>query len=444
MAIERTAPPSPNRSSVSQTANWIFRPLEFMKRTRDELGDVFSVDVIGWSQLVLVSDPQLVKEVFAADPAILQTGKANDLMGPVVGKNSVFLLDGTEHRQVRRVLVNAFNLEAGRKAAGFAARLAIEIAREKDDGRFHDVHRIFGEIALGTMLDAVFGRSDRATAAGYARQFHLILGGLSTYLAFLRFLQKDFGPGSPGWWIRKKMATVHRMIERDLDAIDPDNPQAPAAQILAALHALGYGNARTIARDQIVSLIVAGHDTVASALSWCLYWLASNPHLIASLREEASSSPIESSALLDAVCLEALRLVPTVEIVSRQAMTDFQLGNYVVPKGTLISPCVYLVHRNEALYPDPEQFMPERFINRQFAAHEYFPFGGGLRRCLGANMGLLEMKAVLRAVLSEFDIEPAPLERVTAQRRNVTIAPGSNFRVRFKARPARGAAALPT
>ena len=411
-----------------------------MKRTREELGDVFTVDVIGWSRLVLVSDPHLVKKVFAADPAILQTGKANDLMGPVVGKNSVFLLDGTEHRQIRRVLVNAFNLEAARKAADFAAQRALELAREKSDGRFHEVHRFFGEIALGTMLDAVFGQSDRARVGGYARQFHLILGGLSTYLAFLRFLQKDFGPGSPGWWIRKKMATVHQMIERDLDALDLANSQAPAAQILGSLQALGHENARAIARDQIVSLIVAGHDTVASALSWCLYWLVKKPDLIVALREEASSSSIESSTLLDAVCLEALRLVPTVEIVSRQAMTDFQLGNYVVPKGTLISPCVYLVHRSEALYPDPEQFVPERFINRQFAAHEYLPFGGGLRRCLGANMGLLEMKAVLRALLSEFDIGAAPLERVSAQRRNVTIAPGSNFRIRFKARPLRGAA----
>ena len=441
VAIDRAAPPSPNQSSISQTASWIFRPLEFMKRTRDELGDVFTVDVFGWSKLVLVSDPHLVKEVFAADPAILQTGKANDLMGPVVGKSSVFLLDGTEHRQVRRVLVNAFNLEAARKAAAFAAQRTSDLAREKSDGRFHDVHLIFSEIALGTMLNAVFGQIDRARVREYARQFHLILGGLSTYLAFMRFLQKDFGPGSPGWWIKKKMATVHQMIECDLAALNLDNSLAPAAQILRSLQGLGYEDAKVVARDQIVSLIVAGHDTVASALSWSLYWLLRKPHLIEALREEASSST-EASTLLDAVCLEALRLVPTVEIVSREAMTDFPLGDYIVPAGTLISPCVYLAHRNKFLYPNPEEFLPERFINRQLAAHEYFPFGGGLRRCLGANMGLLEMKAVLVATLSEFDIEPAPLERVTARRRNVTIAPGPNFRIRFNNRSARGAAPL--
>ena len=409
-----------------------------MEQTRSRLGDVFSVRVVGWSTLVLVSDPNLIMEIFSADPATLQTGKANDLMGPVVGQQSVFLLDGMDHRQVRRVLVNAFNLEAARSAAAFSGQRAIEIATERSGGRFYDVHRYFSEVALATMLQAVFGVSDRATVNQYAKQFHLILGGISTYLAFLRFLQKDFGPGSPGWWIRTKMSALHRMIDRDLASAEN---ATPAQQISAALEAMGLKDPKASARDQIVSLIVAGHDTVASALSWSLYWLLEKPDLLEALRAEilsaSDSAAIEKAPLLDAVCLEALRLIPTVEIVSRQAMKDIQIGDYLIPKGTLVSPCVYLLHRNEVLFPKPSEFTPEKFINRQFAPHEYIPFGGGLRRCLGANLGILEMKAVLVALLSNFDIEPQKIERVRPQRRNVTIAPSPSFRVRFKPRPKR-------
>jgi cytochrome P450 len=228
------------------------------------------------------------------------------------------------------------------------------------------------------------------------------------------------------------------MIEHDLAYAENTTP---ALQIRDSLEAMGLENATTIARDQIVSLIVAGHDTVASALSWSLYWLLEKPEIMDALRAEILSmsdfAAIEKAPFLDAVCLEALRLVPTVEIVSRQAMQDIQLGNYLISKGTLVSPCVYLLHRNEKLFPKPTEFMPERFMNRQFALHEYIPFGGGLRRCLGANLGLLEMKAVLVALLSNFDIEPFDIERVKPQRRNVTIAPSPRFRVRFKPQPSK-------
>jgi cytochrome P450 len=435
--------PAPGLSAFAQTVNWIFRPLQFMERTRDRLGDVFSVRVLGWAKLVLVSDPELIRTIFAYDPDILQTGKANDLMGPVLGRRSVFLLDGTRHRQIRRILVNAFNLEASRRAAAFSAERAVETFTERCDGRFHDVHRMFGEIALATMLEALFGSSERARVDRYAKQFRLILGGLSAYLAYLRFLQKEFGPGTPGWWIRTKVAGLHRLIEQDLARADWAAARVPALEIRDSLTALGGDDASAMVLDQIVSLIVAGHDTVASALSWCVYWLLEKPAMIEALREEirtagGASEPgaIEKVPLLEAVCLEALRLVPTVEIVSRQAAREVRIGGYRMAEGSLVSPCAYLLHRNEALYPNAAEFKPERFLGRQFAPHEFIPFGGGLRRCLGSTLGILEMKAVIAALLSNFDMKALQLEAVTARRRNVTIAPSPRFRVSFSRRAA--------
>jgi cytochrome P450 len=437
--------PAPELPALAQTINWIFRPLQFMEGARDRLGDVFSVRVLGWAKLVLVSDPELIKAIFSYDPEVLQTGKANDLMGPVVGRRSVFLLDGTQHRQVRRILVNAFNLEASRRAAAFSARRAIEIATERCDSRFHDIHRMFREIALGTMLEALFGSSERATVEEYDKQFRLILGGLSAYLAYLRFLQKDFGPGTPGWWVRTKVAGLHRLIERDLARADHAEAGVPALEIRDTLKALGRDDTSAMVLDQIVSLIVAGHDTVASALSWSTYWLLKNPTVIEALRDEIrtaddASEPgaIENAPLLEAVCLEALRLVPTVEIVSRQAVRDLRIGGYRIAEGSLVSPCAYLLHRNKALYPTPAEFKPERFLGRQFSPHEFIPFGGGLRRCLGSTLGILEMKAVIAALLRNFDMKGSRLDSVRARRRNVTIAPSPHFRVSFSPRAARG------
>jgi cytochrome P450 family 110 len=394
----------PRLSSLSQTLNWIFCPLNFMDRSRDQIGDVFAVRVLGWARLVLVSDPELVKEIFSFDAEVLQTGKANDLMSPVVGDHSVFLLDGTVHRQVRRILINAFNIEASRRAALFSAQRAVEIVKERCDGRYHDVHCIFSEVALGTMLYALFGLSERTRVKEYANRFSLILGGLSPYFAYLRFLQKDFGPGTPGWWIRTEMAKVHALIERDLArAKDTEAGESPAQSIRDTLSAIGKGD---MVVDQLVSLLVAGHDTVASALAWCVYWLLRKPALIDTLRQEGrvthGGSMGDRTSLIDAVCLEALRLIPTVEIVSREAMRDVHIGGYLIEKGTLVSPCVYLLHRNKALYPNPTHFIPERFLQRQFAPYEFIPFGGGTRRCLGATLGLLEMRAVMAALLSTF------------------------------------------
>lgn len=426
----------PNLSSFIQTFNWIFCPLDFMERLRDQIGDVFAVRVLGWARVVLVSDPDFVREIFSFDPEVLQTGKANDLISPVVGRQSVFLLDGTVHRQVRRILINAFNVETSRRAASFSAQRAVEIITERCDGRYHDIHRIFSEVALATMLYALFGLSERTRVKEYAKRFSLILGGLSPYFAYLRFLQKDFGPGTPGWWIRTEMAKVHSLIKGDLaQAKRADAGESPALSIRDTLTALGKED---MVVDQLVSLLVAGHDTVASALSWCVYWLLSKPALVDTLRQEGriagGGSTAEGTSLIDAVCSEALRLIPTVEIVSRQAVQDMHIGGYFIEKGTLLSPCVYLLHRNKTLYPNPTHFMPERFLRRQFAPHEFIPFGGGTRRCLGATLGLLEMKAVIAALLFNFDMKAAALASVKPRRRNVTLAPSPRFRVSFSPR----------
>ena len=431
----------PDMSALAQTANWLFRPLAFMANAQKQLGDVFGVRVLGWAKLVLVSDPSLVREIFSADPETLKAGEANDLMGPLLGRHSVFLLDGAEHRQIRRVLVNAYNLETARRAADFSRRRAVEIVGERCDGRLYDVHRIFGEIALATMLESLFRSSERWMVADYYRHFRFILGNASAVLAYLRFLQKDFGPATPGWWFRVSMRSLHRAIERDLTQACVSHPKGPAQEISEGLHQLNLPDADAVARDQIISLIVAGHDTVASALSWCLFGLLQRSDIIDALREELDGlnpssdlAAIEKMPLLEATCLEALRLTPTVEIVSRRATRDLRIGQYLISRGDLLSPCVYLLHRRPSLYSNPTEFRPERFLDRQFAPHEFIPFGGGMRRCLGATLGLLEMKAVIATLVMNFDIHVPRLDSVRPRRRNVTIAP-SPFRAIFSLRP---------
>jgi cytochrome P450 family 110 len=430
-------PPRMHQSSFSQTMNWIIDPLQQMENGRQVLGDVFTVRVLGWANLVLIGNPELVRQAFAAAPTLLAAGKANDLMGPVIGSDSVFLLDGSRHREIRRTIVNSLKVETSRSAAQFAGDRLLSLAREKCDGDLQDVHRIFADVALATMLKLLFGASEPRMCREYSNEFYLLLGGLSSYLAYLRSLQVDFGFGSPGWWIRSRARRLHELVERDIARslgtfAKEQSGSKPIASILATAWSQ---HDRKLLRDQIISLIVAGHDTVASALSWAVFWLLKTPDALHSLLDELHSAnsfaEIERAPFLEAVCLEALRLVPTVEIVSRYATDDFQLGSYCITKGDFVSPSIYLLHRNEDLYPSAKSFRPSRFIGRQFAGHEFIPFGGGLRRCVGATLGLLEMKTVLHALLRNFDIETHNLSKVKAKRRNVTIAPSSNFRLRL-------------
>jgi cytochrome P450 len=298
---------------------------------------------------------------------------------------------------------------------------------------------MFGEISLAIMLHLLFRRSGPDRIAVYYRHFRFILGRISAMLVYLRPLQANIGPGSPGWWLARDMTRFHATIQEDLDRAASAEPDCVAVRVASNLANAGMSD-RALVREQIVSLMLAGHDTVASALSWALLWLLRDPDLLARVRAEIGAaapldlSTLETLPLLGAVCNEALRLVPTVELVSRKAMVDFPLGDVVVPAGTLVSPCTYLAHREPGLYPDPDTFRPERFLERDYGPAEFIPFGGGLRRCLGAQLGLLEMRAVLAVALTTVDFDVPGLARIDGVRRNVTIAPSPRMKARVRRR----------
>ncbi|TVQ21411.1 MAG: cytochrome P450, partial [Leptolyngbya sp. DLM2.Bin15] len=253
-------------------------------------------------------------------------------------------------------------------------------------------------------------------------------------------LQRDLGRWSPGGKFLYLKQQVDELIYAEIRAgrshLDPARTDV-LSLMMAAVDEQGQGMTDVELRDELMTLLLAGHETTATALSWALYWIYQHPALVQQLRDELAQSEGDRSSLmrlplLNAVCMETLRIYPVAFIAGpRFSQKPISIMGRTFPANTLLTPCIYLAHRRPELYPDPETFRPERFLDRQFSAFEFLPFGGGNRRCIGSAFALFEMKQVLATILSHCDVaiaEPRPVQPV---RRGVTIAPKTGIRARL-------------
>jgi cytochrome P450 family 110 len=424
----------PRSARVLQTARWIQSPYALMDACRAELGEMFAIDVLGWGRLVLIGDPALVREVFMEDGVHWSAGEANTLMRPLLGDRSVFLADGDVHRRLRSLLVRNFSRAAAERAAADVQQAARSVLRELPAGIRFEALSVAQRISLRVICRMVLGRADEALLRELAAPLRFLLGRASALVAFVQPLQRSWGPASVGFWFQRAKGRLDQQIRR---AILERRARAaePPECVLDGLIADGGLDDEAI-RDQLVSLIVAGNDTVATAVAWALFWIHREPKALEGIRDELANAPAADPAAaarcprLDAACRESLRISPTVEVVQRVGREAVVLGGTRIPAGALISPSAYLVQRDPGLYPDPERFDPERFLTRRYAPWEFFPFGGGLRRCIGANLGLV----TLPVVVAEF-LRRGPLElldpRFRPARRNVTVAPAHGVPMRF-------------
>jgi cytochrome P450 len=426
--------PSPRSPSVVQTARWIRAPYRLMDECRRELGDVFAVDVLGWGRLVLIGDSEAVREVFGSDGALWCAGPANALMRPLLGDRSVFLVDGEPHRALRGVLVRSFTRQAAERAASIVHSAAREVLAEVGADTRVEALALAQRISLRVICRLALGRADPPLLADLARELRFLLGGASALVAFVAPLQRSFGPLSLGYWFQR----AKRRLDARLHALIRERRRAPAAEPECALDRLLLDASLSdeAIRDQLVSLIVAGNDTVASAVAWAVFWIHRDAKALRAIRDELAGVPADRPAAgrevarLEAACRESLRISPTVEVVQRVAAEDVELAGFRIPGGALISPSAYLVHRSPDLFPDPERFDAERFLGRRYAPWEYFPFGGGVRRCVGANLGEVSLPVVVGEFLRRGAVELLD-PRFRPARRNVTVAPADGVPVRF-------------
>ena len=441
-------PPGPRLPASVQTAlmlRW-WSACAFACRRR--YGDVFTVHLAGFGTGVYLADPDDVKTVFAGDPRIYHAGEANSVLSGVLGRSSVLVVDGDVHRDRRRLMLAPFHRDAVARQSGVIAQIAADNVAGWPVGVEFPVAPKMSEITLEVILRTAIGASDpnRLAALRAALPRLLSLSALDTVAIAVPRLQR-------GWlWrsLRRNLAEADALLyaeiaERRADPNLADRPDA-LAMLVRAADQQGRHMTDTELRDQLMTLLLAGHDTTANSLSWALERLTRDPQTLARAVAAADASAAGDSAgddYLDAVAKETLRIRPVVFDVGRVLKEPAEIAGYTLPAGVTVIPAIGLVHTRDDIYDDAAQFSPERMLGSDASAPRrgkanlspttWLPFGGGNRRCLGANLALAEIRIVLREVLrrAELQTTTAPGERPRV--RGIIQAPHRGGRIRLRA-----------
>src|SRR4051812_28436658 len=414
-------PPGPNWPPMLQTAAWIARPGPFMERATRRFGDAFTVRLAQVGTFVFTTDPGTLKTVFTTGPDWLRAGEANVALEPVLGSRSVLLLDGAEHIRQRRLMLPPFHGERLRGYEQLIGEIAEDEMRQWPSGGPLTLQPRMQAITLEIILRVVFGMDRGPRLVQLREQIKRLLDVTTRPWALVPQLRRNLGPLSP--WVR--FLAVRDAVDSLLfDEIakrrgDPDLAERTDifSLLLQARDEDGEPLTDRELRDELITLLVAGHETTATGLAWAFERLVRLPGALERLAED-------DSAYADAVVHETLRLRPPIPIVARRVVGEpFDLDGRSIPVGTMIAPCIYLVHRRADVYDDPYAFRPERFLENPPETYSWLPFGGGMRRCIGASFAVLEMSTVLRTVAGRMRLAPHGPTPERIPRRAIVLAP---------------------
>jgi cytochrome P450 len=436
-------PPGPSLPRPLLLGRFILQPTSFLEACERRYGEYFTLRLSAERTMVITSDPEAVKTVFTGDPQQMLAGKNNEVLRPLLGDRSVLLLDGDAHMRQRRLMLPPFHGER-MKAYGETMR---EVAERHvgawPRGTSFAAAPSMQAITLEIILRTVFGLDDEERIERVGAPLRRLLDASASQLRLLALQiasSENPRPRSPWGRFNKLVEAADRVIYEELHDRRAQPEGAGHDDILSMLLEARDEDGQPLTdlelRDELMTLLLAGHETTATALSWTLERLVRHPAVVQRLRserrggEEADSSP---SPYLEATIKEALRLRPVVTAVGRHLTAPLEIGGHLLPAGVTINPSIYLLHRRPDLYPEPEAFRPERFLDDPPGTYQWIPFGGGVRRCLGASFALFEMKIVLQAILDRVSLVPqrGADERVT--RRAITFAPNRGARIAVEA-----------
>ncbi|HET6506693.1 MAG TPA: cytochrome P450 [Baekduia sp.] len=432
-ASPTTLPPGPSVGPARQVAAWIFRPEALMERGRRERGDVFTLH-LPLGPIVVVADPALVKDVFTGDPDVLRAGEGNRPLEPVVGPDSLLLLDGPRHLRRRRLVLPPFHGERLKTYENDMAALTLESLATWPRDRPFALEPHLRAITLAIIVRVVFGIEDDERAARMQALIpELVPDGGWSSLLLLPALRRDLGPRSPWRRFLAARAAVDALLHEEIAKHRADPNLAARTDILSLLLQARDEDGAPLTdeelRDELMTLLLAGHETTASALAWAFT-------LLVHARPDALERARDDDAYLDAVATETLRLEPPLPMAVRRGAEPVAVGGHDLPAGTRIAPCIYLIHRREDLYDAPRAFRPERFLDGKAETYAWLPFGGGIRRCVGAAFAQLELRTVLRTVLDALDVRApdAGGRPERTRRRAIVLAPDRGARVVVRTR----------
>ena len=432
--------------------NAILRPVDFIEKRTRQYGDFYQVTFKNSPPTIMTSNPLAIEDIFTASPDKFAVGKGNKMLAFLVGDNSLLLLDGKAHKNRRRLLMPPFHGESLQEFSQQVVDITKKVSDRWQIERPFKVRSVMQEITLRVILTAVFGID---SGARYDRLRELLTALLETFntpvnssFMFFPFLQKDWGKFSPwGRFLRLKQeirTLIYAEIaeRRELLASETEKRRDIFSLLLSATDENGDGMTDEELHDELITLLFAGHETTASALTWLFYWIHYLPEVkekllleLSSLAQNSDYKQISNLPYLNAVISETLRIYPIAAGTFGRILTQpMSVMGHDFNPDTWLMVSIYSLHHREDLYPDPKQFKPERFLERNYSAYEYIPFGGGNRRCIGSALALLELKLVTTTILSRFQLELTKKKPMFPVRRGLTLAPPAGFKMVVKNR----------
>ena len=429
-------PPGPSRPAALQTMAWLTRHVPFLEGCRRTYGDAFTLRFSTLDPLVFISDPGSIKQLFSGDrDNTLPSGRSLTLE-PVLGSRSVLLLEGEEHMRRRKLMLPPFHGDRMRAYEDEITQVArAEIATWPRGTRF-ELRPRMQSITLEVILAAVFGVADGPRHDELrdllGRVLHQTRRPLASAVATATRPMGRFGPYAPFQRLLDKTDALLGAEIAERRALDESGDLAEREDILSMLVAArfedGTGMDDREVRDQLMTLLVAGHETTATALAWAFDFLLHDPEALTRAREAAA---VGDDVYLDAVGTESQRLRPVITRVGRKLHAPLEAAGLKLPAGTSVMASIYLVHTRPDVYPDPYAFRPERFVGTRPDTFSWLPFGGGVRRCIGAAFAQLEMRVVLREVLLGADLSASEPARERAKLAGITLVPSGGTPVRL-------------
>jgi cytochrome P450 len=440
-------PPGPTEPTFVTTYKWLTRPFEFLEDCAERYGEAFHLKLPQLPDLVVFSHPDVTKAVFADAGDTLLAGAFNRSLSAFLGDKSVLMVDGTDHLRKRKLLLPPFHGERMHAYGQVMMDLADEAIDAFPFGEPFAFHERMNGIALNVIVRNVIGVAPGPKEIEMRRIMTELLHLMTWPPLLVPAFRVDLGPFSPWGRALRKQKQADAMLFAEIGARrarDTAGQEDVLSLLLTARDEEGRPMTDAELRDELVTLLVAGHETTATALTWALRWILATPGVLERLRAEIADvgelTPQRVQALpyLDATVREALRLCPVIPIVGRVLAEDATVGGWDLPKGTAVICSIYLTHRRPDVFEDPTRFWPDRFLGKKVTPSEFYPFGGGIRRCIGMAFALFEMKMVLACLLRRVRIELDPTAPIRPVRRSITLMPSEGLRVRVVEKRPRG------
>ncbi|BAT56052.1 cytochrome P450 [Nostoc sp. NIES-3756] len=435
-----------NKPAFLQRVQWVLNPIGYMENAVQQYPDIFTAQIIGFgNQLVFVNHPQAIQEILTNDrKKFAALGEYNELLQPLVGNYSLFMLDGDRHRKRRQLVMPSFHGDRMRSYGDLIRDITKKVWHQLPKNQVFTARNVTQDISLQVILQTVFGVHEGEKSQRLKKRLALMAdmfrSPYSSSFLFFPFLQKDLGAWSPwGKFIRDRQQLDELIYAEIAERRAENNPNRIDILSLLMSSKDEAGNSMTDQelRDELMTLLLAGYETTATAMAWGLYLTHQHPQVLEKLLAELDTlgdtpDPMSIFRLpyLTAVCNETLRFRPvTMLTLPRAVQEPVELLGHSLESGTILCGSMYLVHQREDIYPQAKQFKPERFLERQYSPYEFMPFGGGVRRCLGEALAVFEMKLVLATILTNYELALADKKPEVARRRGVTLAPARGVRM---------------